>query len=371
MNYLSIIRKGLQRHHTFYYCLFFLPQVVCVSIGLGSGDFIYRIVFCVGMIGLVLSFLCCDYSKKEFAVMLCLAGLVVIAFLKNHNRSLLLACLAVFASKNLDYDHILNFVWIIMVVCIPLVIVLSVIGIIPNVSTSLPKGGETYIIYNYGFPTANNLYFHLWIAVALTFMRYEKKMNVMAVAGITGAMFGAKLFLHSRTGLVCYLLFLVMFYLMKSRKFEERMNKLYPMLPVVCGSINLLLTWLCGFGYRIGTGVDKLMTGRLSWSYRSVCDYGISFTGSRGAGQLDSLYMTMLMNYGAILFVVLLYVYTKTMRCMIHEGKRAAAIAMGVLCVYSIMEVNAINPIWNPFLLYIGCYVFRREEQPLCKTIIT
>ena len=358
---MSIIRKRLMEYRTFCYCLFFMPQVFCVSIGLGSGDFLYRVIFFIGMVGIFLSFVSCNYSKREIAVMLCLSGLVVIAFLKNHNRSLLLACLAVFSSKNLDYDRILGFVWIIMVTCIPLVICLSIVGIIQNVSTSLPKGDETYKIYSFGYSTANNLYFHLWIVAALTFMRFEKKMNVTVVTCITGVMFLARLVLHSRTGWICYLLFLIMFYTMKSRVFHSKVSKLYLTLPIICSGINLLFVWLYGIGYGIGVGADKLMTGRLSWSYKAICDYGISFTGSRGACQLDSLYMTMLLNYGVILFLILLYVYAKTMRQMLHEKKCMAVIAMGSLCVYSIMEVNAINPMWNPFLVYIGGSVFKES----------
>ncbi|WP_195638724.1 hypothetical protein [Enterocloster bolteae] len=366
---LSTIRKRLMEYRTFFYCLFFMPQVFCVSIGLGSGDFLYRVIFFIGMMGIFLSIVCCDYSKKEMAVMLCICGLVLIAFLKNHNRSLLLACLAVFASKNLDYDRILGFAWIIMVICIPLVICLSAVGIIPNVSVSLPKGDETYKIYSFGYSTANNLYFHLWIVAALTFMRFEEKMNVAVVACITGAMFVARLVLHSRTGWICYLLFLIMFYLVKSPVFHSKVNKLFVSLPIICSGINLLLVWLHGYGYGIGVRADKLMTGRLNWSFKAVCDYGISLTGSRGAGQLDSLYMTMLLNYGVILFVVLLYAYTRTMRQMLYKKKHIAVIAMGGLCVYSIMEVNAINPIWNPFLLYIGGSVFQESEQQVGKAL--
>lgn len=367
IGYLGTIRKRLVEYRNFFYCLFFLPQVFCVSIGLGSGDFFYRIVFLVGIIGLFLSIVCCDYSKKEMAVMLCLTGLVAIAFLKNYNRSLLLACLTIFAGKDLDYDRILGFVWVIMITCIPLVICLSAMGIIPNIATSLPKGDETYKIYSYGYSTANNLYFHLWILAALTFMRFEKKLNVMAVVCITGVMFGARLVLHSRTGWACYLLFLVILCLMKSRIFRRSMNKLSLILPIGCGSINLLLVWLYGSGYRIGMKVDRLMTGRLGLSYKAVCNYGVSLIGSKGAYQLDSLYMTMLLNYGVILFIILLYVYTRTMRRMLHTERNVAAIAMGVLCIYSIMEVNAINPMWNPFLLYISGFMFQRRSNVYAK----
>lgn len=359
---LSESRRILMEYRTFFYCLFFLPQVFCVSVGLGSGDYLYRIVFLVGLIGLFLSMASCDYNKKEMIVMLCLCGLVLVAFLRNYNRSLLLACLTVLASKGLDYDRILHFVWVIMITCITFVVFLSFVGIIPNMAISLPKGDDIYIIYSYGYPTANNLYFHLWIVAALTFVLFEKKMNLMDMVCITAAMFFARLVLHSRTGWVCYVLFLAMVCLAKNDVFEKIIKKLCPVLPIVCCGINLLLVWLYGSGCGIGIKANKLMTGRLALSYRAICNYGVTLIGSRGAGQLDSLYITMLLNYGIILFVILLYVYAKTMRYMLQTERNLVVIAMGVLCVYSIMEVNAINPIWNPLLLYIGSFVFWRRE---------
>lgn len=363
------IKLWLEKKRQLLYLLFLLPQVACVSLGVGSSDLLYRTVFALGLPFLFLCIAGTKYEKRELILMVGVVALTAVAFFNNGNRSLILACMAVFGCKAIDVPYILRYSFRVMLVGILGTVMLSAFGILPNIAHSLPKEDSIYYtIYSYGFDTPNNLYFHLVILVLLFVVLYEEKMNYVTGSVITLVMYAAYKILFCRTGWACYLVFVFLYIIYRvtnKRTIRGAYMKCLTLLPIVLA----LLNWGCIYAYSSDSvftmRLDNILNHRISLASIAFEKYGVSLFGSVNAEQLDMLYATMLLDYGIILSLVCVCVYVRTMRRLIRYEKDMAVIAMAIVSVYSFMEVNAINPMWNPFLLYISGMIFRKVKEEL------
>lgn len=364
MRFLNV--KYIQHKRELLYYLFIVPQFLCVSWGVGSADFAYRVVFGPCCICLFLCMAGTSYNPREKFWICCITALSLVAFLKNGNRSLLLAIMAVFGCKDVDIWRLLKYLFWILVICLTLKVSMSAIGIVPNEVVNIPKDGEYQSIYCFGYSTPNNLYFHLVVCVLLAMVLYGQHNFVFVLAFSTVFMCGAYRILKSRSGFVCFLLSIflyTLYYYLKKRDKVEVFLELLTISPVVLCLMNFGFIKLYGLGGEWIELLNHFLTGRLNLAWNAFFEYGITLTGSRGAVQLDMLYATMLLNYGIVLSGMCLRGYIKTMQRLCMDKQGMVTIAMSVLAVYSFMEVNAINPMWNPFILFLVVALFNQGRH--------
>lgn len=367
------VRNYLQRYRLQLYLIFYIPQLVCVSWGMGAGDSLYRVVFVVGIPFLLLSMAGERYTPGEWICMCLVTTLVIWAYVQNRNRSLILACMAAYGTKNLNLKSILRYILWISAAVVAVKVLLSGIGILPNEVVYLPKGEAWHIISCYGFSTPNNLYFHLVILVLLVMVLYGgrlgTKIDIALWLSSAVVMYGAYRILMSRSGWMCALLLLILYGSMmfltkrKALRVLDRGMMILTAGPSVLCVLNWCAVYLYGKGWEGAELLNTLLTGRLHLAWQACSSYGIHLLGSRGAFQLDMLYISMLFNYGWILSVICMAAYTKAMWYLYRQREYLLLIAMLVLAVYSFVEVNAVNPIWNPFLLYIASPLFGSKGE--------
>ena len=354
----------MKKYREILFVLFFFPQFICVSLGLGSADWFYKVVFALGIPCLLLSMTGEDYSLKEAGRMIIVAVLALWAFLQNGNRSLILACMAIYGSKNLNLRNIMTWALWILVACMALKIFLSAVGLIPNKAVTLPKeGGKNYTIYCYGYDTPNNLYFHLNMVMSLVIVLYGRKLRWMLILLITVVMYVSYRILMSRTGWICFLLLLILYFVFRLlNKWKHRVGEYFLIAlvfsPIILCLLNLGIILIYDAEIQWTEIMNVLFTGRISLANKAIRVFGLSLLGSRGAEQLDMLYVSMLLNYGVVLTVICIGSYAKTMWKLYKKGDGLIVIAMSVIAAYSFMEVNAINPMWNPMLLYLSISLF-------------
>ena len=244
--------------------LFFIPQFACVSWGWGSADWPYRLVFAAGIPFLLLSMAGEKYCAKNLAKMGTVGVLAAWAYLQNGNRSLILACMAVYGIKGINIKKVLKWAFWTLLICMSFKILLCAAGLLPNESVYLPKeNGIYYTIYCYGYDTPNNLFFHLVTAVLLAMVLYGEIFRWPAVASVTLFMYGAYRVLLSRTGWMCFLGLLILYlaFCFLRKKGAPIVLKgllwLLSFCPVILCLLNIGLVYLQGTGiYGIEMAAD-------------------------------------------------------------------------------------------------------------------
>ena len=109
--------------------------------------------------------------------------------------------------------------------------------------------------------------------------------------------------------------------------------------------------------------INSILNNRIMLASGAFRKIGLTLFGSRGAVQLDMLYATMLLNYGIVLTVICICMYTRLLQSMHRKKEGLMMVALTVIALYSFMEVNAINPMWNPFLLLLAEEVFGERQN--------
>ena len=367
---MSSVKVYLKKYRESLYMLFFIPQFLCVSLGWGSADLPYKIVFAVGSLFLILSMLGEEYSFNDIIKMVIFGGLVVWAFSQNRNRSLILACMTIFGAKNIKVKKILKYTFWILTLSIFVKVLACAVGILPNEALTLPKeNGKQYIIYSYGYNTPNGLYFHLVIAVLLGMVTYGKKVRWLYIGSFVLLMYLAYRILFSRTGWICFL-FAVLLYLVNNyieiypqKLWGRWIRRFMIWSAVLLCLLNWILVYLWNGGYSWVNVINSILNNRIMLASGAFRKIGLTLFGSRGAIQLDMLYATMLLNYGIVLTVICICMYTRLLQSMHRKKEGLMMVALTVIALYSFMEVNAINPMWNPFLLLLAEEVFGERQK--------
>ena len=362
--------KLLRQYRELYYLIFFIPQLACVSWGLGSGDWMYQAVFGLGLPFLLLSMAGGEYCLVDWGKILFILFFAGWAFLRNGSRSLILSFLAVAGAKGLDIKRLLKISFWILLATMAVKVSLSAMGILPNVSVYLPKeDGVWYTIYSFGYASPNNLYFHLTMAVLLGAAVCGERVRWLAAAGVTVGMYFMYRLLRCRTGWICFLFFLGLYALCRVSR-DRGWVQLRWMLDrgmTVSYGVFALLNWGMLFAYAQGAGcmkqINTVMNNRFGWAADAVCSWGLSLLGSSGAGQLDMLYASLLVNYGILTTALFIGAHIRAMWVLHKKQEYLVLVGMTTAALYSFMEVNAVNLMWNPFLLYLTIPLFEGDTN--------
>lgn len=360
----------VRKYRKIFYFIFFTLQFASVSWGLGSGDRLYRLIFGISMPFLLLAAFGGEYTKAEWGRICFIIFLAAWAYLQNGSRSLILSFMAVAGAKNMDVKKILKASFWILLVCMTVKISLCILGILQNEAFFLPKeNGIWHTIYSYGYASPNNLYFHLMMAVLLGAAVYGERAGAFVVAVVTAAMYIWYEVLMCRTGWFCYLFFLILYILCRIAR-QKGWIRLRQFLDIgMVGSYGMLaaLNWGMVFAYAKGMGwmkrINTLMNNRFGWALTAFESTGFSFLGGRGAGQLDMLYSSMLVNYGILTTGLFIGAHIKAMWVLHKEREYLVLACMTAVALYSFMEVNAVNLMWNPFLLYLTIPLFEGDKN--------
>ena len=92
------LRKKLGKYQEIFYWVFILLMTGMTSAGLNSEDRIYKIVFAVATLFLLLKLAVTDLTLREILVMAALTALIGANFLRNGEKTLILTAMAIFGA---------------------------------------------------------------------------------------------------------------------------------------------------------------------------------------------------------------------------------------------------------------------------------
>lgn len=361
----------MSRFNELLFGLFFLTMTGCVALGMYSGDIMYKICFAFALGCVTLKILNTDYKRSELIICGVIFVLIAGAFVRNHEKTMLLSALAVIGAKDIDIKRILKYTLYVYASCMTATVIMAWSGLIYNGIHELPKGGVNYRIYDFGFYHPNSTYNHLFMVSALLILAYGERLRWFHYAGISTVMYAGYKLLMCRTGWLVYLILLAALYL----RFRLRSKRIYGIclgiwtaMPAVLAFFSVLLPYLYRQGLPLARWLDQLVTGRIYLFEKALTEGGIyGYAPIHKIGWIpDNVYLYILLTYGIIMLAVYLTVYTGAMIRLRRAGEDMAVIMLGIVALYGFMEYSVINPTWNPFMLYFSGVLCReRQIYPL------
>lgn len=359
------LRKKLGEYQEFFYWIFILAMTGMNSAGLNSEDRIYKVIFVVATLFLLLKMAVTDFTLKEILVMAIFTVLLGTNLLRNGEKTVILTAMGIFGAKNVSLEKTLKYaLWLKTALTVG-TLTLAALGVIENATRDLPKNDEMYTIHCYGYYHPNMAFANIMVLLLLAILVYGDRLKWYAYAVGTVIILAAYKVFFCRTGLVIWavLCLMVLGYRLTRRwKWEKVYMTLLTFVPVVLAALTLILPLWARKNEAVGGWLDFYLTGRIRRLNEFLDGVGVQLLGHVPREPFDSIYFHLLYNYGWVLFVLCILAYCAGMWYCSKKCKFYETIGMGIMAVYGFMEHLPLSVLWNLPLLYLSWILFKERK---------
>lgn len=315
---------------------------------------------------------CIFFQQYSWKQLICLAVFAVpilpVSVISGDLRFATLLLL-IAAGKNTEFDEIVRNTYYILLFMIPLIILLCLVGVLPDHTTSaLYRGIKTR--YSLGFSLPNRLGFRIFQLFSCHF--YLRRQNLRFRDWIYGI--AAILFIYLVPNFLtsCYCIGLLLALSLADRMIEKyRAGMLYlyrnalVLVAVLSNGMSLFLTWN-GAKHGIWADIDGWISYRFSFCHEVLLKYGISLLGKNITGSpsllLDNGYVAILIRFGAAVYLL---VSISLLAQLVYSKKREPALflLLVVLAIDGISQEIIFRASYNVFLLALGDILYEKQGE--------
>ena len=377
---LTDVKGFLVKNNEYFYLLFVLSIFGLMSIGQGSDYLIYRILFPLAMVALVIKFFSTSYTKREWFWMILIGGLLLVNLFANHEKTLVLTFLAIIGAKNVNLEKVLKWALWERVFLTVATIMMAATGVIENTFT----GGVTKFyqgiwqsvpLYCYGYAHPNHAFLDIFSIGVLCIMVYGKKLKWFHYVGLCALMALAYQTFICRTGMVSWIACMVIMLGYAVACFlsgkKPRIRKIYlylvSLIPIYIEAFSIWGLWISKDSEQVpGTiafRLNELFTGRFRSAAQCRDGFFRLLTGHVPRMGVDLGYIHLVYNYGWIIALAFLLGSVAMMWKLIHMEKDYLCIGYAVMCGYIIGEVTPLNVGWNITLILLALILFQGDKK--------
>lgn len=292
-------------------------------------------------------------------------------------NGILLTLIYLYAAKDINVEKVFLILGYIYILLFILIVLLSLLGIIEN--WDYPQGGSRPTRWGLGYTYPTHTSSVLFMSVLIFCYIQKEQLNLVHVAVLELINLWVFSYTDSRAGMMLCAVIPIVFYLLKFRKKEFR-KTVFGWLQQWSFPVCAILIYVVTMAYK-GTGfltkLDSWLSGRLYYSNYSMHEYGVHLFGQKivwiGYGGLghthtqladvynfvDTSYLKLLLENGLIVWLLIMIMWTAVSILAYRNNKRYLTWAFTFLAVYSIVEQWLMNLGTNPFLIFLGVYIFR------------
>lgn len=368
----TVKEKTVFRPGELLYYIFFAVMLFSKGMGWYDGMAEYKLCLMIGVVCLLAKLALDEYTLWECLVIGVFGLLGVVSWRLSHEKGMFTCMMIVIGMKNVPAKRVFKVGAVIWGGVFAYRLFAFLTGAEKGIILVHDKLGLGHIFrWSMGYPHPN--VFHISYVILLAFLFYLTKpkgrqLIVAVLAAFAGNCF---IFLYSVsfTGFLLTMIYLVMVVYFEQRKHFSRLEELgiLCVLPF-CLICSLLLPLMPdGELFRM---VNKLMNTRLGLSRYFLQNQRISLFGQQMIVpdpdlNIDNSFLFALMNYGAVIFILLMTAYFFMIRYMVkNEKRKELAITLGFL-IAGISEPFLFNTSFkNMTLVFVGSFLFSDVSLP-------
>lgn len=316
-----------------------------------------------------------SYKRKELIIIIGITLPIIIATVLSGNRTLLSTWMFIVASKNNDLDEIVHIAYTILKIMIPFVIILCILGFIED--HTMMRGSIQR--FSLGFSHPNQLGLRIFQLILCNLYVNREKLGIFNYCyAILTILFTIKV-PNSQTA---YISLIVMLILLLIYKYIENQKQIFVKIysgglligTVLLNVFSIFFSFIDVNKNMLLSQIDKWMSGRFSWGHRAWQIYGISFWGQRvyvseeEVGKigltsrlyLDNAYLSILLRYGILVFLIFFILYSLLVGKMIIQKRYLLAIILFLYALYGTMENGLYMMSHNIFLIAFADLLYQK-----------
>ncbi len=309
------------------------------------------------------------YKKKEFTWIGIISVPFIITAAVSGNYSLLSAWMFVIAAKDVDFDKIVKVVYRILYVMIPLTIILRFAGVMEEFTK--PRGEA--VRYSLGFSHPNQLGIVLFQFVVCHCYLHRKKLKITDYLLIVAVILFIYIAPNSQSAYLSIFAFLILSIFCgecqkHSSKIADIYGKMILLFSFLLNATSILLSIMDIRRFPLLWKMDALISNRFVTSHNTLQIYGIKLWGQQvllyeeeriqagmadGAGRLylDNSYMTLLIKYGVISYLIFSIAYLLLMDYFRKKEQYFMVTILFMFAIYGVMENCMFSAFHNVYLL--------------------
>lgn len=336
--------------------------------------YFYRTLTVIGVVLVLLHLMMAkDISKKEIAAML----VVTFVFMMSHYVSgydfLVDLLILILGAYRVNFRNILKTYIAVWSVLLVVTIIGAMTGLAENLVYYQGEGGERVrMALGICYPTDLAAYVvFLMFAHVCVRDEYITYLEIGVMAALAVAVFYIT---DARTDFIVMTTLLCMVF--AAKRFQKEFYKLLKKqfvwvicmgLPIIFGIVTFGLSKSFSYDNIFLVSLDDKMSGRISLGEWALRDYPIKAFGQyvleKGAGGssdisdfyffIDSSYLSIIIKYGIIFFMVLWIQVVHTAKMVERNKQYFSAIVLIMIFIQSMMEHHYIQYWFNPFILFV------------------
>lgn len=292
------------------------------------------------------------------------------------------------ATSGIDYKKILTTYLITIGILLSITVLLAWTGGISNLIYGWTSEDRIRSSWGVVYPTDFASYF-LFFAIIL-WVRVQRCSEWFLLIPAGGVFFLANTIAKSNTSSLCALCFIVailvdcLINVLKKKKhifkifkkiFDVFLKLIFPAFAIV--SFLSLYAW--HLNLPIADKINEFMNGRLVYVYQDLQEYGIhAFGGTfdvvgNGGGNfaklqaynfIDNSYFLLLIRYGWVFFLLIMYLWEKSLSKALRRNNYRIAFAMAIIALHALSEHHFPELNYNIFLLLPFATIGKEKKKP-------
>ena len=368
--------------------LLFYPYVLgvfgCYSLGLGSDDLLFKLLFVAGIGCIAVKMLLIDeFNAKELAIMAVVAPIIILNMLHNGDRVMFLGFIAIAGAKNVDLRKVFK-AGIVIRISLMVYTILTAIFINPSVEDTFARKSLSSFsevtregVSALGYSHSNTAFLIGYSAAILIIVVYGEKLRFRHYLAMTAVMSLLFYVFVCRAGFLCWILLMLViavYKLIRRGRAKVGFLKLLSLVPVAMCAISIWLSYYATSPENLPLSLGKVIKGtffgRFQLAQPVIAGLWREILGT-GLGVADEwkdiAYVHILHNNGWIISLLFLAVYTATMWKLAKQKKGIEVIILAVWSVYFVAEHPAVSVGQNLTVLLMAGALFTGAEEGVTK----
>lgn len=245
-------------------------------------------------------------------------------------------------------------------------IISAYIGLLPNESVITSGGGirreRNYLGCVYVSATSNLC---ASITLEYLFINAKKKTNILLIAGLVALNY--YVYVETGTRMPFYISILTIIAMIVVKTISPKEIKKFP--RIIIGSsyiISSVFSIVISIFYSPSIAwmqqINTLFNQRLRYAQLGFINWGVTLFGTSiewdttaaNYNYIDSSYVNILLSYGAVLFVLIIALFTYSCIKISKTNDIAMCCVLTIWAIRAIVDPQLFNIWFNPFLLYLG-----------------
>ena len=317
------------------------------------------------------------YSLNNGIMIGIISMFIIISALNSSNNSMLSTWIFILASQKTDIDTIISRAYKILATMIVLVVVMNLLGMIPD--ADVIRLGR--IRHSLGFSHPNQLGLSICQLVSCHFYLYRDNLRYRDfLFAIVAALF-VYIVPNSQTSFIIVILLLITSLIYQYfGKSKADHFKLIGWLMISFAILFNVISVVFSTGPIKNTLLSEInayLSYRFSWCYKTYSIYGVNWFGNDiavtlaertsrnllnlGNMWLDNAYMTILLRYGILVYVIFSFLYIFTMIYLLNLKEYYLLILFFIFSVYGIMENGFFQISHNIVLFAVAYFLYHKK----------